>query len=335
MTLTPDHPNALGDLVYVKMHGADWRTNARDKALLDEGVRAGKEVVQPFIYQAISAAPADLQACAVIHAQSRYPAEAVLPRPGARRPGKIRIGYVSGEFREQATAYLTAGLYECHDKDKFEITAFDNGVSDNSALRHRLEAAFDKFVDISKLSDAAAAARIAGEEIDILVNLNGYFGERRMGIFAAKPAPIQVNFLGFPGTLGANYMDYIIADRTVIPEAEHRYFSEKVVYLPDSYQVNDHKRAVATEIPTRDECGLPAEGFVFCNFNNNHKLAPEMFARWMARSCSGACRAVCSGCWKVMPALPKISGGMQAKPGLRESASFSPRRRAMNNIWRG
>jgi protein O-GlcNAc transferase len=277
----PDFPNALGDLVYLKMHGGDWRDRAREIARLDEGVRAGKPVVEPFIYQAISQSPADLQACSIIHAASCYPARAALHGATKKRPGRIRLGYVSGEFREQATAYLTAGLYECHDKTRFEIIAFDNGVNDKSPIRKRLESAFDKFIDISKLSDFAAASRVASEEIDILVNLNGYFGERRMGVFAHRPASIQVNFLGFPATLGAPYMDYIIADRIVIPGNERQFYTEQTVYLPDSYQVNDSRRVIADDAPSRAECGLPANGFVFCSFNQSYKLAPEMFECWM------------------------------------------------------
>jgi predicted O-linked N-acetylglucosamine transferase (SPINDLY family) len=278
----PDYPNALGDLIYLKMHGGDWRGRAEDAARLNATVRAGKPVVEPFIYQAICESPADLQTCAALYATRRFPAAPALHIPAKRRPGKIRVGYVSGEFREQATAYLTAGLYERHDKSRFEITAFDNGVSDHSPLRRRLEAGFDRFVDVSRLSDAAAAACIAEMDIDILVNLNGYFGEKRMGIFAHKPAPIQVNFLGFPGTLGTPYIDYIIADACVIPESDHRFYTENVITLPDSYQVNDSKRGIADLIPSRAECGLPDGDFVFCSFNQSYKLAPEIFARWMA-----------------------------------------------------
>ena len=188
---------------------------------------------------------------------------------------------MSGEFREQATGYLTAGLYECHDKREFEIVAFDNGRSDHSPSRKRLEAAFDKFVDIENVPDRAAAERILAEEIDILVNLNGYFGEQRTGVFAHRPAPIQVNYLGFPATLGAPYMDYILADRFVIPESERQYFTEKVVWLPDSYQVNDSNRRIAQDVSTRRTSRLPEKAFVFCNFNQSYKLTPATFAVWM------------------------------------------------------
>jgi predicted O-linked N-acetylglucosamine transferase (SPINDLY family) len=174
-----------------------------------------------------------------------------------------------------------AELYELHDKTKFELVAFDNGVSDGSPVRKRLEVAFDSFVDMSNMSDKTAAERIATEKIDILINLNGYFGEHRMGVFARKPAPIQVNYLGFPGTLGAPYMDYILADRLVIPEDERRFYVEKVIYLPDTYQVNDSKRPIASTSPTRRECSLPENGFVYCNFNQSYKLVPAMFSAWM------------------------------------------------------
>ena len=191
------------------------------------------------------------------------------------------MGYVSGEFRAQATQYLAAGLYERHDRGEFEIIAFDNGQSDGSAMRQRLEAAFDRVIDISRLTDREAAELILSEEIDIAVNLNGYFGRERMGVFALRPAPVQVNYLGFPGTLGAPYIDYILADRIVIPDEDRRYYSEQVVWLPDCYQVNDDKRAGPGAPPPRGAEGLPENAFVFCNFNQSYKLTPQMFGLWM------------------------------------------------------
>jgi predicted O-linked N-acetylglucosamine transferase (SPINDLY family) len=247
---------------------------------VDQGVRAGKEVVRPFVYQAISASPADLQACSRIFASHLFPPQEARTIAQHSRD-RIRIGYVSAEFREQATAYLMAGLYELHDKSRFEIVAIDNGGGDGSAMRRRLEAAFDRILYINQLSDSDAADRIRAEEIDILVNLNGYFGAPRMGIFARRPAPIQINYLGFPATLGAPYMDYIIADKVVIPEGEQRFYDEQVVWLPHSYQVNDSRRAIATDVPSRAALGLPESGFVFCNFNQSYKLTPNIFACWM------------------------------------------------------
>jgi predicted O-linked N-acetylglucosamine transferase (SPINDLY family) len=195
--------------------------------------------------------------------------------------GKIRIGYVSGEFRYQATSILIAELFERHDKDRFALYAFDNGWDDRSSLRARINRACDEVIDISGLDDAAAATAIRQREIDILVDLNGYFGSDRTGVFARKPAPVQVNYLGFPGTMGADYMDYIIADAVVIPPEQRTFYTEKVVYLPDAYQANDTKRRFAERVPAREEFGLPEQAFVFCCFNNTYKITPDMFDIWM------------------------------------------------------
>jgi protein O-GlcNAc transferase len=276
----PLHAYARGELLHIRMHAADWRDFPQEKSQLDRGIRDGHPVIQPFVYQAISDSPADLADCARLFAKL-YPAVSGPKIPLSRNHSKIRIGYLSADFREQATAYLAVGLYEMHDRQKFEIIALDNGGSDHSAVRARLEKAFDKFVDISNLPDHLAADRIRAEEIDILVNLNGYFGSHRMGVFAHKPAPVQVNFLGFPATLGAPYIDYILVDRVVIPEDECRHYSEQVVYLPDCYQVNDSRRPIAEDAPTRAESGLPNNAFIFCNFNQSYKFTPAMFAVWM------------------------------------------------------
>ena len=200
------------------MHAADWRDYESEVAALTAGVHAGKKIVPPFIFQAISQSPADLKACAAIHAPDYDPPRPATPAGPWPRPDRIRLGYVSGEFRDQAPAHLTAGLYEAHDRTRFEVIAFDNGYDDKSLYRRRLEKAFDRFIDISKMSHDQAAQAMRGQEIDILVNLNGYFGTQRTEVFARRSAPLQVNYLGFPGTMGVGYMDYILADHFVIPE---------------------------------------------------------------------------------------------------------------------
>jgi predicted O-linked N-acetylglucosamine transferase (SPINDLY family) len=281
LAINPDQPYARGELLHLKMYGAEWDDFESEASALDNAVREGRDVVRPFVYQALSPSPADLQTCSRIFAAGLFSPTPSRQHGFSHAHEKIRIGYVSAEFREQATAYLMAGLYELHDREKFEVIAIDSGGGDASAMRRRLEAGFDKFIYISRMTDDEAADHIRGQEIDILVNLNGYFGTPRMGIFARRAAPIQVNYLGFPATLGAPYMDYILADRVVIPEEEQRYYDEQVVYLPHSYQVNDRKRAIADDVPSRAALGLPDSGFVFCNFNQSYKITPSVFGCWM------------------------------------------------------
>ena len=220
--------------------------------------------------------------CAQLYAALRFPpAPTPLWRGERSSNPRIRVGYVSGEFRHQATSILMAELFELHDRGRFELFAFDNGMDDGSEIRRRVVAAFDEMVDISRLPDAAAAAAIRARRVDILVDLNGYFGRARQGIFALRPCPIQVNYLGFPGTIGVDYVDYIIADPIVIPPEHRPFYTEKVVHLPETYQVNDRKRRIAERTPTRGEVGLPEAGFVFCCFNNNYKITPTVFDVWM------------------------------------------------------
>jgi protein O-GlcNAc transferase len=194
---------------------------------------------------------------------------------------RIRIGYISADFRTHPIAQLVAGLFERHDKSRFEISAVSYGPDDGSAFRDRIKAAVENFIDVHAMTDEKIAQSIRDREIDILVDLTGLTQYNRFGVLSRRVAPIQVNFLGFPGTTGAEWMDYIIADATIIPEDHFRFYSEQVVWLPDAYQPNDEKRLIAERLPTRAECNLPEVGFVFCCFNNTYKIAPEIFAVWM------------------------------------------------------
>ena len=282
LRLDPDFPQARGDLFYARASIADWSRFDDDVQALSRAVRAGQPAVQPFIFQACASSSADLLSCATLHAAREYPPQPPLAPATAHERPKIRLGYVCGEFRGHATSYLSVGLFEHHDRGAFEVIGFDNGAGDDSSTRKRLESAFDRIIAISGMSDGRAAERIRAEEVDILVDLNGYYGAHRMGVFAHRPAPLQVNWLGFPGTLGAPYIDYIIADRIVIPEDEQRFFTERVVWLPGSYQVNDDKRRIAAKTPSRAEMGLPGDAFVFCNFNQPYKLSPAQLQAWLA-----------------------------------------------------
>jgi protein O-GlcNAc transferase len=279
LALNPGHPFTKGMLLHMKMLACDWSGLDEMIGGIESGIAKGKPVAEPFGWQGISASPESLQRCARIYAATLYPAQPSPPHPPASGE-KIRIGYLSGEFRDQATAQLLVGVLEQHDRAHFEIVAFDNGFDDGSDIRRRIQNAVRELVPIAAMSDADAAEAIRARGIDILVNLNGYFGAHRMAVFARRPAPLQVNYLGFPGTLGADYMDYILADRLVIPEEDKLFFDERVAWLPHCYQANDRIKPISDTGGSRARHGLPADGFVFCCFNNSYKILPELFARW-------------------------------------------------------
>jgi predicted O-linked N-acetylglucosamine transferase (SPINDLY family) len=280
--INPDLPVLKGSLLHQKMLICDWNGTDRLIAEIESDLESGRLAAEPFGWQGVATSERSLLLCATLYSAARYPVVGPVPVAAAPKPiSKIRIGYLSGEFRQQATSLLLVGLLEQHDREQFEIFAVDNGFDDGSETRRRIEAAVHGFIDIANLNDPQAVTAIRQHRIDILVNLNGYFGDGRSGVFARRAAPIQVNYLGFPGTLGASYMDYIIADRHVLPEAHRQFYSEKVAWLPNCYQANDDRKAIAARIFTREECGLPADGFVFCCFNNAYKMTPGMFDRWM------------------------------------------------------
>ena len=174
-----------------------------------------------------------------------------------------------------------AELFERHDKSSFEIFAYSHGHEDRSGLSMRLRDAFNAFIDLRETTDDEAAKRIKADRIDILVELKGYTKDARTGISARRPAPVQVSFIGFPGTMGASFIDYILCDPFVLPLDQQPFYSEKIVHLPDCFQPNDTKRLISNLTPTRAECGLPEQGFVFCSFNNTYKITPEFFDIWM------------------------------------------------------
>ena len=277
----PAHPFVRGQALHAKMLACDWEGLDQLAAAVIADVRDGQPSAEPFGLQAIATSADDLKRCAKIFREVRFPAAPAVWKGERYAHDRIRIGYVSGEFRQQATAILTAQLYERHDRARFSLHAFDNGTADGSPLRQRIERAFDEIVPIAALSDDAAAQAVRAREIDILVDLNGYFGRFRQGLFARRPAPVQVNYLGFPGTLGSDCYDYLIADPQVIPRADDRHYVERVVRLPDSYQPNDATRAIASRSLARSDAGLPDDAFVFCCFNNNYKITPDVFGSWM------------------------------------------------------
>ena len=282
LEIEPKYQFAKGLLLHQKMLTCDWEEISHLIQKVERGIMSGELSAEPFGWQGIATSERSLGLCASLYNESEFPANIKqIRKVTSNDKRKIRIGYLSGEFREQATSHLLVGVLENHDHSKFEIFAFDNGCDDESEIRQRINRSVRNVIDISQLSDPSAVAVINKNQIDILVNLNGYFGLHRMSVFAQRPAPIQVSYLGFPGTLGAGYIDYIVADHHVIPENHKLFYKEKVAYLPNSYQANDEKKRIGSRIFNRQETGLPDKGFVFCCFNNNYKIVPETFDRWM------------------------------------------------------
>lgn len=273
---------AEGLRLFAKLQICDWSGYAQDRERVLAGLKAGARVAQPFDTIVVACSPADQLTCARLFAAYRFPAPPhLLARDARYAHDRIRIAYLSADFHAHATAYLLAGVFEQHDRRQFEITALSYGPDDGSGIRARVRRAFDRFIDVRDKSDLEVARLMREHEIDIAVDLMGYVAESRPGIMLHRGAPVQVNYLGFPGTTGADCIDYIIADRIVIPEEERSDYSEAVVYLPDCYQANDDKRPIADAMPLRADAGLPEKGFVFCSFNNSFKIVPEIFDIWM------------------------------------------------------
>jgi predicted O-linked N-acetylglucosamine transferase (SPINDLY family) len=283
LTHDPNYAYARGNLLFSRLYCCDWSSLQADRTAIARGLVEGQRVANPFQAIALFDSPYALQRCATLWMADKYP-RVTGTLPQAERNAdkdKIRIAYLSADFNGHAVATLLAGVWEQHDKARFETTAISYVAGNDGEMRRRVERAFHRVIDVADKSDAEVAALIRQLEIDIAVDLMGYTGECRPRILAQRPAPIQVNFLGFPGTMGAPYMDYIIADSIVVPDEHRPHYSESVVHLPDSYLPADAWRSVSERRTTRAEAGLPDEGFVFCCFNNSYKFTPEIFGVWM------------------------------------------------------
>ena len=278
--LKPGIDYAAGTRLLAKLHMCDWSNlDTEIESCLDR-IRQGKLASTPFALLALPASAAEQQQCA-----QRYVEDRLATKRASRRKAyahdRIRVAYSSADFGEHPVAYLTAGLYERHDRSRFEIIGISFGRDRTSPIRQRLQGAFDRFIDVADKSENEIAELMKELEIDIAVDLMGHTRDGRPGVFARRPAPVQVSYLGYLGTIGADYIDYVIADAVALPFDQQRYYSEKIVHLPDCFLVNDDRLSIAPRTPTRDEVGLPGNGFVFCSFNNSYKLAPAMFALWM------------------------------------------------------
>ena len=277
-----DHPHAFSGVAHCVMRLCDFDRRTRFATDLCAHVSGKKSIVSPFVLLGYSGDPALQVQCARNHIENMIPSPLPPLCSGQKwRHDKLRVAYLSPDFRSHPTAVQTAELFELHDRSRFEIIGVSFGVDDRSEMRKRLVAAFDEFHDVRKNSDKEVAKLLNDRHFDIAVDLAGYTQDSRPTILAHRPVPIQVNYLGFPATMGADFIDYIIADAMVLPVEHQPYYTEKVVYLPDCYQVNDTKRKIAERTPTRQEIGLPEHAFVLCCFNNNWKITPEIFDIWM------------------------------------------------------
>ena len=277
----PGHAYSAGNLVFCRLQCCDWARLETDRRTIVARLRMGQRVVPPVLSVALLESAADQMGAAQIVAREKFPPAPALWRGEAYRHDRVRVAYVSADFHAHATAVLTAGMFEAHDRSRFETVAISFGRDDGSATRGRLSRAFDRFIDARGKSDMDIAQIIRELEIDIAVDLKGYTSDARPAVFSSRPAPLQVNYLGFPGTMGAPFMDYLIADPIVVPAAHKSFYAEKIVWLPDAYQPNDRSRDVADAPVDRASAGLPPSGVVFCCFNNSYKIQPKLFDVWM------------------------------------------------------
>jgi len=274
----------MGEALHARMLACDWRRHDEDLAAIGAGIAANARVVAPFIALSAFDSCALHLAAARIWVEAKYRRSEAAPFAAAHEAARrIRVGYFSSDFRLHPMSLLMQGVFRSHDRARFETTAFSFDNRPGDALNLRLRDAFDHFLDVSALSEQQVALLSRRRSIDIAVDLAGFTGGRRTGVFAQRAAPLQVNFLGFPGTMAAPFMDYVIADSTVVDASTLSRYSEKIVALPDTYYPTSYGDEIFRTDRTfgRAELGLPERGVVYCCFNNNYKITPDVFALWM------------------------------------------------------
>jgi protein O-GlcNAc transferase len=292
LAFAPDIEFLPGFLMAARLRLCDWSAWERDAIDLPRRVENGESACGPFELLALCGAERTQLKSSQRWVEVNSPGEKPAAAAAATGSGKIRIGYFSADFGRHAVSYLTAELYELHDRDRFEIFAFAlERATDGDEMRARLVRAFDHFIDVKDKSDAQIVelARLLG--IDIAVDLGGHTKGSRTGLFRDRVAPVQVNYLGYPGTIGAGFIDYMVADETTVPESSRPFYTERMAYLPRCFQPSDGRRELPASNPPRRTFGLPDSGFVFCCFNNSYKINPEVFGNWMTilRETEGSC----------------------------------------------
>lgn len=281
LAINPRFRMARGLKLHCDMHQCDWGNLQAEIDALGRDLDDGAPAAMPFNILAAPMTAGQQRLCAEIAVAQLPRVEAFALPARASAPGKLRIGYVSAEFHEHPVMHLIAGMFEAHDRSKFELVGISHGPSPDDPVRARVSKAFDRFIDMRSQPGEKIAETIRAQNIDIAVDLTGHTANNRLGIFAWRPAPVQIHFLGYPGSIGAPFIDYLVADPVVIPERERIHYSEKIITLPDTYQVNTARPLEDLQTLTRKECGLPDEGFVFCCFNNAYKITPDVFDVWM------------------------------------------------------
>ena len=282
LELDPQNEDVICYLASMRQHLCDWDDLSALISKVSDYVRKGRRVLTPFVVIASSDSSRLQLQCARDYVAKEFPPAARMLWQGERYAHeRIRIAYLSADFRKHPVAFLTAGLFECHDRTKFETIAISFTPGNSDEMQDRIRNAFEKFIDVRNMSDLDTANLLRELEVDIAVDLMGFTEHSRLGILALRPAPIQVNYLGYPATMGADYIDYIIADPYLVPTGQRPNFSENIAYLPDTFQANDTKRPLPACTMSRAQVGLPERDFVFCAFNNPGKISPAVFDVWM------------------------------------------------------
>lgn len=281
LDLDRNHPNALSGLANAAMTIGDWARTAKLAGRLKQDVLAGTSVIQPFVLMGYWDDNELQLRCSQNYVRQTGPGPQPALWKGERYAhDRIRVAYLSADFHQHVTAALTVEMFEHHDRTQFETIAVSFGPDDGSVMRSRLINGFDRFHDARLQTDREVAALLKRWEVDIAVDLGGHTSGARPWVLAHRPAPVQAKYMGYPGTSGSDFIDYIVADRIVMPPDQDTFFSEKIAALPDTLWVTDSTSAILTP-PSRTEAGLPEMGFVFCCFNHNWKITAPLFDIWM------------------------------------------------------
>lgn len=281
VTLKPDYAGAHAQMIHQKQHICDWSNRAQELA---SAARLGIKTaaVPPFSMLSLEDNPERQLLRSKKYAAEIFKQDPLsIKAPPIKKPAKLRIGYFSADFREHPVTRLMAKVFKVHDRTRFDVFGYTIADSKFDTMQARLVETFDKFKDVHGFSNQAIKETLHSDEIDIAIDLTGYTKDGRSGLFASRLAPIQINFLGYPGSMGADFMDYIVADSFLIPESYHTYYSEKIIYMPNSYQPQDDGQLIDHSVPSRFELGLPEDGFVFCAINRSYKIDPQVFEIWM------------------------------------------------------